>query len=125
MAVGSCFAKTLGIWCLVFYLRNNIISSFFLLSIATYFQVLAGFQLFLIIGTLTFIDIFSSEKNETKNKLAAIILFCLLCLPYLLALVYSRVKLHNHGSGLFDLLEFRIGHHFLIQYSSIIHIFIF
>ena len=125
MPVGSCFAKTLAVWSLVFYFRQNIIIAFLLLAIATFFQVLVGFQIFLLIGTISFIEIFKSKRIESRKILAGIIVFCILSFPYLVSLVFARVKLHSHGSGLFDLLEFRIGHHFLIQYTLLQHVIIF
>ncbi len=120
MPTPAILSKTLGLWSIYFFLRDRKWTTYFLLILSAYFHILVGVQLFILIG------ISDVMLNFNKKSLHKIILppffFTLLVIPYVLLLFYNRLSPHAHGNSLIDLIEFRIGHHFFIQYSGILSI---
>lgn len=117
MPTSAIFAKTLCVWAIYFFLKEKRWISYSLIILASYFHVLVGVQIFII---LSLVDLISNYKRIKFWKLAKPILVYALCIaPYVLALILSRQNPHTHDNKLVDLVEFRIGHHFFIQYSSL------
>ncbi|NOT37230.1 MAG: hypothetical protein HOP11_07610 [Saprospiraceae bacterium] len=113
------FSKTLCIWALLFKLKRKNTWSYLLLIPATYFHVLVGFQFFLILVASEILTEFSISRIKEQLKLS--IPFIVATIPYLFAIFISRKNPHGHGTSFLDLIEFRLGHHFIIQYNSVLN----
>ena len=120
MPVSGVFCKTLCIWAILFWLKEKQQMSYLLLIPASLFHVLAGLQVFILIFL---VELFKNRKQFlTTLRSASIYLF--IVLPYLAFIINSRKSPHSHDNSMVDLIEFRIGHHFFIQYNSLLEIFI-
>ncbi|MDQ3142884.1 MAG: hypothetical protein M3Q56_11635 [Bacteroidota bacterium] len=118
MPVSSFFAKALGSWAiyLIFVRRYYLCSSFLIVS--TLFHPIVGIQIFVIlIGGLLLH--FRSVLPNFKKVLVPALLYLAITLPYLSMLFLKTLSIHGHYNILFDILEFRVGHHFFIEYASI------
>ncbi len=123
MATSAVPAKTLAVASIYYFLKDKKVISYLLLIGSTLFHVLVGFQLFLIMVGVQVLQNFN-ERLDLKKYIPALI-YVILILPYIYLLWSSRLDPHVHGNTLSDLLEFRIGHHFFIQYNSLATLLIY
>ncbi|MBK9272276.1 MAG: hypothetical protein IPM48_11845 [Saprospiraceae bacterium] len=121
---GSIFAKTLVVWAFVFFLRNQIVMTFVLLGISIWFQAIVGAQMGLMFGLVS-IGLLAYKKLDYAAFMKGVFSFLILALPCIFLLMWSRLSVHDHSKLFHYLIEFRIGHHFYLQYSSKIDIIIF
>jgi len=121
---GSVFAKTLGLWAVVYFLNNKYLNAFLLLGISVWFQSLVGLQLGLILGIILLL-LYLKKETLFANLWKSIVLFLILILPCLVLFFISSSSVHEHTNLFQELIEFRIGHHFYIQYTAWYHILFF
>ncbi len=124
MPVSSLFAKTIGVWAIYFILTNQLYWFAICLIASCYFQPIVGLQLSILwFGSKLINGIMT--KSTTNILFKSSLLFVIVTIPYYLFLLYNTQAPHAHDHFLFDILEFRIGHHFLIEYSGIFNILIY
>ena len=121
MLNGSVVAKCLAIWGIWYFITDRNLLSFALLGLAVWFQALVGLQLGLILGLVLMVR----EFKRPLRWLSPAGLFGLFAFPCLLLILGSRLSVHAHTDLFQELVEFRIGHHFYIQYSSFISIHVY
>lgn len=121
---GSVFAKTLGLWAVVYFLNNKYLIGFLFLGISVWFQSLVGLQLGLILGIIALILYLKKEILFAKLW-KSIAVFLIIVLPCLALFFISSSSFHEHTNLFQELIEFRIGHHFYIQYTAWYHILFF
>lgn len=117
MPVSAIYSKTLCLWALIFRLRNQSRIAYSLLIPATWFHILAGVQFFLL---LFIAELFlNSQWERIKKIIPSLFIYVIATFPYLIWILLSRKSPHGHDTSFMDIIEFRIGHHFFIQYSSL------
>lgn len=121
MLNGSSIAKCIAIWGIWYFLKGRTVASFSLLGLAVWFQVLVGLQLGLILGLI----LLWREFRNPSRWIPASGLFVLLGITCVLLILGSRLSVHAHTDLFQNLVEFRIGHHFYIRYSSILSILVY
>lgn len=117
------FAKTAGIWAIYFFLNQKMLYTGVLCSIAVCFHILAGAQLAFLLMASGAAYVFLNQKHRR------LLTWLLLPAPFIAAqvwaIVHYRMNPHTHASALADLIEFRIGHHFFIEYSGWLNIVLY
>lgn len=117
------FAKTAGIWAIYFFLHQKTHYTGVLCSIAVCFHILAGAQLSILLMASGVVYSILNQENRQLRK------WLMLPIPFIAiqawAIVYYRMNPHTHASALADLIEFRIGHHFFIEYAGWLNIAIY
>ena len=107
--VSSVPAKALGVWSILFVIRNKWLISSILLCLATYLQTIVGIQLFLLIlGTSLLISIV--ERKFTKHLLGGIGIYLLGCGWWLWSLFMHTSE--KAEISLYELFAFRLPHHY-------------
>ncbi|MBK8244937.1 MAG: hypothetical protein IPK88_16040 [Saprospiraceae bacterium] len=124
MPVASLFAKTFGVWAIYFLLSNQFYWFAICLIASSYFHPIVGLQLSILwFGS----KLIHHLKTKSKAKIIykSFLLYSIVTFPFYLILLYYTQAPHAHDHFLFDILEFRIGHHFLIEYCGILDILIY
>lgn len=120
--VPSLPAKALASWALYFFIKDKFTWWAVLLIPATFLQPLAGFQLFLI-TTLGLLLEKGSSRAWKQVPWKSIFLFLLFALPWIIMLA-----IHNGGqtnpSLFFEIIKFRLSHHFFASHFGIFHLLI-
>jgi hypothetical protein len=99
-------AKALGAWAILSWLNSRWVLTFSLLSLSAFVQPLVGAQLFLILIVTGILD----HEERQKALIGA--------LAFIPAMVFLSILFLNQSAGsitdqaYFDILEFRVGHHF-------------
>ena len=106
-------AKALAAWSILLYLKDRWTLSFSLLCLATFFQPLVGVQMFLLLSLTSLWD---------KNKW---VVYSKSALAYTPALIFVGVLMSFQTQGslpsseYFDILEFRVPHHFFPSHFDV------
>ena len=108
--VPSLAAKALGTWALYYWLTRKQLHCSLLLLAATLLQPLVGLQLFLLTAVATSVDYLLHRKEKTWPW-KAIGIYVVLVAPWMYLLI------RNNGGGndpktFFDIIHFRLSHHF-------------
>jgi hypothetical protein len=113
---GSCTAKALGSWAIVYFLEKKTTLAYGLLAIATFFQPMVGAQLFLI---FTIILILKERMAATRQRSWAVIgllLFLSTAGVWLALLLFKQQTQVLSADSYLDINEFRASHHFFPAY---------
>jgi MFS family permease len=116
---GSCTAKALGSWAIVFFLEHKRTIAYGLLAIATFFQPMVGAQLFLI---FTIILILKERMAATRRRSLAVIsplLFLSTAGIWLALLLFKQQTKVLSADSYLDINEFRASHHFFPAYFKL------
>ncbi len=120
----SLVAKTFVLYALLYYTKEKFLYSFLFLSIATFLQAAVGFQLWLLLGILSLI-LFQFKSSTFRSFAKSYFIFGFISLLYLLALYYFSNSNPSLSQYLFEIQEFRNGHHLIVEYSSLLNIIIY
>lgn len=113
MLTCSVLAKSLASLGLLFYLKNRYYYAFLILGIVTLFQVLVGFQLFII---LIIISCFNLQTIGTKKLIFSACIYGVIATFILVPLAWRQLFANvNYDQKAYQLLMFKIinPHHFL------------
>lgn len=113
-------AKALGVWSLYFWLKNKAWPTTIFLTISTFMQPLVGMQLFLIIASVELFKALKRQKFEWR-----ILLYLVLIGPWIYLLLSQQGHSAISKELYFEILEFRVGHHFFIHETTWIDLLIF
>lgn len=111
--LASLLAKTFVIYGFYFYLEEKYSRLFICLTFATIFQAAVGFQLWFLFAVIGLIQY---KKLGFIKYFKPYILFGLPTVLYLLLLLVYSSNAHLIAKDIFQIQEFRNGHHLLIQY---------
>ncbi len=114
---GSNIAKAIGIWVIVSFLDGKFMRSFVLLSIATFFQIIVGLDLAIILGLILLMRYFIHHDVSKREVLMPFSIFALTAGIYLLLIFFNRPSGGSLSGGeYFDLMfRFRHPHHFIFS----------
>lgn len=116
----SIAAKSIAIWALVRFVEKKWVQAGVILGISTLFQPLVGFQLFVILSTIQVLT--KGFKSETWKFLAGYLpiggLFVVLILGA------QGPKVDQSVYTFFEIIRFRIGHHFFPEFFPLKHVLV-
>jgi hypothetical protein len=113
MLACSALAKALVSFGLLLYLKNRYRISFFILAIATLFQLMAGLQMFMILGIILLINY---KKTGFKEVVISVMIYVVFASFILVPVVYRQIfTTFNYDKELYNKIMFglRNPHHFL------------
>ncbi|MCC6815914.1 MAG: hypothetical protein IT267_05840 [Saprospiraceae bacterium] len=116
MATNAVFSKTIIVWALFYLIQRKSTYGYLLLIPASLFHILAGFQIF-IIAFLSDLK-YKVKKVKFYSWIKPILFYLAIIIPNIFLILYSRKTPHSHDNSFIELIEFRLGHHFFIEYSS-------
>jgi len=111
--LASLLAKTFAIYAFYFYLKDKYFDLFLCLSFATIFQAAVGFQLWFLFGIIGLIQY---KKLGFVKYFKPFTIFGLPTILYLLLLLFYSSNAHHITNDIFQIQEFRNGHHLLFRY---------
>jgi hypothetical protein len=117
---GSCAAKALGSWALVYFLEKRINIAYCFLAIATFFQPIVGAQLCLIF-TLILAFKFGNKASSIPllRVLGSVFMFVSTAGVWLVLLFLKQQKQVLSTDSYLDINEFRASHHFFPAYFGL------
>ncbi|MDX1684615.1 MAG: DUF6798 domain-containing protein [Saprospiraceae bacterium] len=104
-------AKTLAVWSLVFWIEHRPYIPYLLLGIATYFQPLVGLQLFLILSIVQIL-----VRSNGYSFVKDVLIYSLIAGPWIISLLIAQSDDHLPLNLYFEIIEFRVAHHFFPGY---------
>lgn len=111
------------LWSLWYWLKKNNSIAYLLLIPATLIHIGYGIQWIFIYSI--FIGFQHIKERKFSKELYYYLILCLTCIPYILIIYLTTQVAHGHGLDLYYTLEFRIGHHFMIEYAGIFNLIIY
>ncbi len=106
----SLMAKSIGIWCVYFFLRRRDNASYLLLIPTTFIHPMVGVQLFLIMLITSIWLRFSKKKN--KISFGSIVTYLLTAGSWIVYLKFSFSDNSIESQKVFEVLHYRLAHHY-------------
>lgn len=123
MFVSSLAAKGIGIWALVNLYEKRLVRSSIFLSICTFLHPLVGLQLFAVFSALlVFVKILKIESFSWKDILKFLAIFLLTGGIWVGFILGAQGPKTGNIHLFFDIVEFRIAHHFFPAYFPKTHV---
>ena len=115
--IPSLLAKAIGVWALFYFLKRDYTWSLVFLVWCTFFHPVAGAQLFLLLGGVLGFEKIRGQSRLSWKKISVLFLgFMLSAGAWLVFLKANFDKGSIDSSLLFDILEFRVPHHYFPSY---------
>ncbi|MBX2822056.1 MAG: hypothetical protein KTR29_20350 [Rhodothermaceae bacterium] len=123
MLVPSMLGWSLGIWSVVFFIKNRVVYAALLLGLATLFQALVGLQLGLLLGAVMSVQFMGRNDRPFRDIYTFSIVYLVSASPALVPLFYqqfnaaspSMYKMVGAPSLYYIMAEFRNPHHYLFH----------
>jgi hypothetical protein len=113
MFIGSVAAEVFACWGFVYFLKKNYFLSGLLIGIASLFQVLVGFQLFLILLIIQFCELYFNRK-----RIGAIVIFSLCFFLFAFPILFPILKRQFMSEYVYDQ---NLYHRILYVYRNVLH----
>ncbi len=117
MYVPSLLAKAIAIWALIFMYKKNLLYSGLLLGITTCFQPLVGLQLFAV--SVPLLLFWEGLKKGTAYFICAYLITGGICVA---SILWAQGPNIESSASFFDIVRFRIAHHFFPGFFPKSHI---
>lgn len=115
--IPSLLAKSIGIWGFYHYLKRTYHWSILLLALCTFIHPVAGAQLFLLLGGVLLWEKISGKISLSWTKIGALFLtFMLTAGLWVFFLKFNFDKGTIDTALLFEIMEFRVPHHYFPSY---------
>jgi|GEM_PF-1250525 len=123
MLVPSMLGWSLGIWGIVFFVKNRVVYSALLLGLATLFQALVGLQLGLLLGAVMSVQFITKKDRAFRDIYTFSVVYLVSASPALVPLFYQQFSSASPGiyqmvgapSLFYIMAEFRNPHHYLFH----------